>query len=402
MKHKITQITSLLVALVLTLNVFGNDKPIAINVISNSKVIVSNSSGLVSIISSDQLKLEKSMHLMKSIKKASISSDGLTYWILGNDLSKNKTMLTSFDVKTWEKKSSVECSDAAFAPDGSKVAYRASAFAKELKIIDLVTREKTGGIKFSFTKTDASADFVSYSGDSKYIFVVERKYGKGNREILKYNGDGYSAKSLQIFMSSKGVSAGFGSGVISKGEEHILIGWSETIKITGDSCKVIDRGFDFCNTFYGVNSGDYFYILGSKGTRYTFEDLAKTSIEFDKVDGLFGTVSAATSLDDKTCIYVTDDFIIGKFNSDGFTKGEAMLSYKTDLVLAEFYKPETIKELKRKLKKGGYKVELPEKYSRSNNIVIETNLSLKEAKQIQTKLRKENSLKVNLKLSKNQ
>lgn len=403
MKNRITQITAFLFMLTISFSIFGADKPVAISVVPGSKtVIVSNSNGMVSILGSKKMLIEKSMVLMKSIKNAAISKDGSTYWLMGNDLENGHAALMAFDIATWEKKSTIQCSDAAFAPDGTKVAYRTSTFAKELKIIDMISREKTGGIKFSFTDNDGSAEFVGYSGDSKYIFVAERKYGSEMREILKYNGDGYSTQSLQKLKSAKGVSSGFGTGIASKGEEHILIGWSETLKITADSCYVLDRGYDFCHTFYGLTGGDFFFILGSKGNRYKFEDLSTTTIEFEKVEGKFGNVSSAAMLDDKTCVYVTDQFVIGKFNNEGFTQGESMLEYKVDVVLTEYYKPENIKDLRSKLKKAGYKIEIPEKYSRSNRLVLEEGLSMKKAIAVIAELKKDKDIKSELQLSKQQ
>jgi hypothetical protein len=266
----------------------------------------------------------------------------------------------------------------------------------------MISREKTGGIKFNFTDSEGSAEFVGYSGDSKYIFATERKYGSEIREVLKYNGDGYSAKPLQKLKSEKGISSGFGTGIASKGEEHILIGWSETLKITADSSYTLARGYEFCHTFYGLTGGDFFFILGSKGNRYKFEDLSTTSIEFEKVEGKFGNVSAAAMLDENTCVYVTDKFVIGKFNNEGFTMGESMMQYKVDIVLTQYYKPDNIKDLRANLKKAGYKIEVPEKYSRFNRLVLEEGLSMKKADEIIGKLKKDNSIKAEFQLSKKQ
>jgi len=378
-----------LFVLTLSSSIYAGDGPIAIKQHpTENHLVVALASGKISIVNSKSLKIEKSISVAKNIKKISFNNDGSMLWVHGETSNKPGNRLLGYGTKHWGLEKEVDGSDVSFSNDGSKALVRESSFAKELKIIDLTTGEKTGGIKIKFKNEENSSEFFGFSGDGKFVIISERSYGSGAKEIQVYNGDGYSSAPLRSYASPEGITDGFATGVVTKGDEHIVSGWSNSYKLSKDTCIALDRKYNYCSAFYASPTGDFLFIMDSKGMKYKFDDFSSTSIAFDKVDGFFGKVKSVCSVNDKDFYYVTNDFIIGKLNAEGFALQQELLEYTVSLKLRDSYKPEKVEAMQSALKKNGIKVTIPEKYDRKNPVIVKDGISIKDAHEYIQKMRK--------------
>lgn len=344
-----------------------------------SKLIVGHQSGRIFIVAEKGLKYENSIKLCQKIEGLCFDSSGDYLWVSGL-LNDNKRSLMVFNSKSFELIQSWECERAVFSFSGNRVSFKKDYFSQEIKTLDLSTRESLGTIKAKFTKQDARIGYFELSGDGTQLIVVESVFGDGSAEVLVYPSEGLVASPLNSYENGTDVSTGFGSGVCTKVGGHIVIGWSETLRISSDTCQVLNRGYDYCSSFCSDPKGSFFFVgSNEKITRYNFDDLRTSELRLEDVNGAGGKISGICTLDGSTFYYVSEDYVMGKFNSDGFILEQALLNFNVDVILRDGYKPEKAQEIRDACKKYKFKATIPDECDKENPVVIVADVPMKEA-----------------------
>jgi len=350
-------------------------------------LVIGHNTGNIIIVEKSTLKFLTMIKVCKTIEKTSFNKDGSQLWLFGRNLEEKDCAL-SLDSKTWTKKHEIGCYKATFSSTANKLCYKIGYSSGELKIADMSSAESVGSLKTAFTKDDSHVDFFEFSTDGSQIIMAESVFGDIPCEILIYPSEGFVAKPTKSFISSTKISTGFGTGISSNNNEHILIGWSETLKLKTDTCETLSRGYDFCHSFCSSADGSYFYIGGGgEATQYDFLTMKTVPIELEKIDGHAGNIIAIGTIDSKNYYFVTDDYIVGIINSDGFVVKQTLLNMTVDVILSNSYKAEDVQKINDACKLNKLKVVIPEIYDKEKPVKIAAGVSMSDASKIIEKMR---------------
>lgn len=363
-----------------TMSGWANYYPEALAVHPTENIMVmAHGSGNLVIFEKSTYKHIKTIKVLSEIKTTSFSRDGMHLWVHGTD-SQDNDVLLQLNSSTWEKSYEIECDEVAFSSTANKVAYKKDFFATDIKIIDLTTAESVGAMKMSFSKENAKVDFFEFSTDGKKLLMAENAYGENPCEILIYPSEGFVSTPLLVVTSPSKISTGFGTGLCSAGEEFTLIGWSETIKIVNGGVEVIDRGYHYCHSFCSSPDGQYFFVGSSIGraVKYDRSTMKKTELGIEEMKGVTGDIIGITTTDGVTYHFLTDEYIVGTINADGFVLKQNFISMNVNVIL-DSYEPKEVEDIKKACKANGCNVEIPEEYDEENPVIISSNISINAA-----------------------
>lgn len=378
MKNKL--ILSIAAFFQLALTSFGNFYPegIAVHPTENLMVIA-HESGNIILIEKTTYKHLKTVKVFSEIESISFNNNGSHLWVLGVDADDNDGLI-QLNSSTWEKTAEIACEKAVFSFVGNKLAYKKDYFATEIKLIDLTSAELVGSLKMTFTNEKSHADYFEFSPDGKTLIMGENVYGESPCEILFFPTEGFVSKPLKSVISASKISSGFGTGACSLNNEHVLIGWSETIKVGSDAATVINRGYDYCYSFCASPDGKYFFIGTSSGraSRYEFSTMKKTEVSVEEMKGATGNIMGICTTDGKLYHFITEDYIVGTINPDGFVLKQNFISMNVNVIL-DSYETKELETIRAACKSNGCNVEIPDEYDEENPPVIATNISMSAA-----------------------
>lgn len=364
----------------IALSSFANFYPVGIAVHPTENIlVVAHESGNIIIIEKTSFKYLKTIKVLSEIESISFSKDGGHLWIFGENQEEN-TCVLALDSKTWTKQHEIECFMAKFSPVSNKLCYTLGYTSKEVKIVDMSSAESVGALKTTFTRDDASVDFFEFSTDGSQIILAERAYRDETCEILIFPSEGFVAQPLRSVISTSKISTGFGTGLGSLNNEYVLIGWSETIKVGANQAEVINRGYDFCYSFCSSPDGKYFFIgsVSGRASRYDFTTMKKTELTVEEINGATGDIAGICTTDGKLYYFITDEYIVGTINPEGFVLKQNFISMNVNVILDE-YETKEIETIRAACAANGYTVEIPDEYDEENPVIIATNISLSDA-----------------------
>lgn len=375
--------------IILSLCGYSYDLPKSLSINPNgNQLVIGHSSGTILLVNTKGLKYEKSVKICDEIEEMSFDEKGEFLWVFGRN--NNNSVLMKFETEDWNLKEEKKCEHAVFSSIGNKVCYKKDYFTNDLKVLDLTSGESVGTAKIKFKNRDGKIGYFELSGDGKKIIIAEKVFGGAAAEILIYSAEGLNASPENSCSSPKGLSDGFGTGVCTKNNSHIAIGWSETIRINEDSCESLDRGYTFCNSFCADPEGNFFFIGGSNEiNRFEFKDIRVSKSEIEEISGASGKVISIKTLEGKDFYFITEDYIVGKINGDGFVLEQNLLSMNVDVILRDGYRADGVQKIKDACKKYKYKVNVPDEYDKDNPVVILSNVPMKKAFDAIIKMRKE-------------
>ena len=378
MKNKL--ILSVLAVFQLAFTGFANFYPEALAVHpTENMMVIAHESGNIIIIEKTTYKHLKTVKVFAEIEAINFSNNGGHLWVFGVDADDNDGLI-QLNSSTWEKTAEFECERAAFSTIGNKLAYKKDYFATEIKLIDMTSAELVGSLKMTFTNEKSKADFFEFSTDGKNLIMAENVFGESPCEILVFPSEGFVSTPLKSVISRSKISTGFGTGLCSFNDEHILIGWSETIKAGKDSATVFDRGYDYCYSFCASPDGKYFFIGTSSGraSRYEFSTFKKTEVRVEEMKGATGNIMGICTTDGKVYHFITEDYIVGTINPDGFVLKQNFISMNVNVIL-DSYETKELETIRAACKANGCAAEIPDEYDEENPVVIATNIPMSAA-----------------------
>ena len=206
-------------------------------------------------------------------------------------------------------------------------------------------------------------------------------------ELVIYPSEGFSSKPEKTIKCSKAISNSFGSGLSSKDNNHLFIGWFNAFKMA-DTVETIIPKWNSCYAVFAASNGEFAYAsMGENAAYFDMTSNNFTEVKVEDIGAVHGNITSFCSNDNKNIYFITEDHMVGIMNESGFVIKQAVLNYKVNLVLRDEYKPEKASEISSQLKSAGYKVIIPETYNEQNRVIIAKGVSVEKAIEMEEDIR---------------